>query len=49
MAIALSILTYVFLAGLAGSAVVAVLFIFELLRVTLGPGPKEEKHAPVEG
>jgi hypothetical protein len=49
MAIALSLLTYVFLAGLAGSAIVAVLFIFELLRVTLGPTAKDEQHAPVEG
>jgi hypothetical protein len=49
MAIALSFLTYMFLTGLAGSAIVAVLFIFELLRVTLGPAAKDEQHAPVEG
>ena len=49
MAIGLSLLTYVFLAGLAGSAVVAVLFIFELIRVTLMPSAKDEQHAPVEG
>jgi hypothetical protein len=49
MAVALKVLTWMFLVGLAGSAIVAVLFIFELLRVTLGSEAKDEQHAPVEG
>jgi hypothetical protein len=49
MGIALKILTWMFLTGLAGSAIVAVLFIVELIRVTLTSEPKTEQHAPVEG
>jgi hypothetical protein len=49
MEVALRVLTWIFLAGLAGSSIVAVLFIFDLLRVTLGPEAKDERHAPVEG
>lgn len=49
MAIALTALTWIFLAGLAGSAIVAVLFIFELLRVTLATSAADEDHKPVVG
>jgi hypothetical protein len=49
MAVLLKILTWLFLVGLAGSAVAAVLFIAELIRVTLTSEPKIEHHAAVEG
>jgi hypothetical protein len=49
MGIALAVLTWMFLAGLAGSSIVAVLFIVELIRVTMTSEPKIEHHAAVEG
>lgn len=49
MSVALGALTWMFLAGLAGSSIVAVLFIVELVRVTLTRDAAQESHKPVEG
>ena len=47
--IALRVLTWMFLGGLAGSSIVAVLFIVELIRVTMTKEPAAENHSAVEG